>query len=294
MIFKNHIVKNGYQPIAITSETLINGLCKIDVIDSAFWILMLDGTRLKLMWCTIAQSSTDFIRITEAFDLFSEMMSKDIQPNHVTYTCLMDGLCNVGKWEEAQSLTEKMTQENLLPNVQTCSIMHHVGLYVQRREVGRCKNTFWWDDSKRHWAKHNHLQYFDWWIHFPQKMEDADESFNIMVKRGCLLDLYSYTIMINAYCKRQRIGERMSKKGIFLDIVTFNALINGLFLLMKPQDALKMYQIMWDCSHHPNRVTYAILLEGLFKNHLFDEGMKLFLEIKDIFGKQYHDLYHLA
>jgi pentatricopeptide repeat protein len=75
-------------------------------------------------------------------------------------------------------------------------------------------------------------------------MDDADESFNIMVKRGCLLDLYSYTIMINAYCKRQRIGERMSKKGIFLDIVTFNALINGLFLLMKPQDALKMYQIM--------------------------------------------------
>jgi pentatricopeptide repeat protein len=51
------------------------------------------------------------------------MNSKAIQPNHVTYTCLVDGLCNVGKWEEAQSLMEKMTQENILPNVQTCSIM---------------------------------------------------------------------------------------------------------------------------------------------------------------------------
>jgi pentatricopeptide repeat protein len=79
-------------------------------------------------------------------------------------------------------------------------------------------------------------------------MDDAVESFNMMVKRGCLPDLYSYTIMINAYCKSQRIDEAIhemkSKKGIFPDIVTFSALINGLFLLKKPQDALEMYQIM--------------------------------------------------
>ena len=34
--------------------------------------------------------------------------------------------------------------------------------------------------------------------------------------------------------------------------------------------------------HRPNRVTYAILLEGLFKNNLFDDAMKLFLEIQDM------------
>jgi hypothetical protein len=39
VIFRNHMVKNGYQPNAITSGTLINGLCKIDATDSAVWIL---------------------------------------------------------------------------------------------------------------------------------------------------------------------------------------------------------------------------------------------------------------
>ena len=33
------MVKNGYQPNAITSGTLINGLCKIDATDLAIWIL---------------------------------------------------------------------------------------------------------------------------------------------------------------------------------------------------------------------------------------------------------------
>jgi pentatricopeptide repeat protein len=42
--------------------------------------------------------------VTDKLNLLSEMMSKCIKPDVVTYTCLMRGLCNFGHWKEAKTL----------------------------------------------------------------------------------------------------------------------------------------------------------------------------------------------
>ena len=60
-------------------------------------------------YSTIIDSLCKDRLVTEALNLLYEMMSKGIQPNVVTYNSLIQGLCNFGRWREADTLLNEMT-----------------------------------------------------------------------------------------------------------------------------------------------------------------------------------------
>ncbi|MFS7985817.1 putative tetratricopeptide-like helical domain superfamily [Helianthus anomalus] len=58
----------------------------------------------------------------DAFKLFKEMVfEKGILPNVITYTSVIHGLCNLGRWDEASKLLEEMEDEKTSPDVPTFS-----------------------------------------------------------------------------------------------------------------------------------------------------------------------------
>ena len=59
-------------------------------------------------YATIIDSVCKDKLVTVALNLLSEMMSKGIKPNLVTYNSLIQGLCNFGQWKEVKNLLIEM------------------------------------------------------------------------------------------------------------------------------------------------------------------------------------------
>ena len=55
----------------------------------------------------------------------------------------------------------------------------------------------------------------------------------------------------------------------------------------RPQGALKLFRMRRARGQHPDVQTYAVLLDGLFKNKNFAEAMALFQEMED--NKLHHN-----
>ncbi|XP_065626939.1 putative pentatricopeptide repeat-containing protein At1g12700, mitochondrial [Quercus suber] len=129
--------KIRYQPDEITCGTILNGLCKIGETDMAIRLLR-----------KIEENLCKDILVIEALNLLPEMKSKGIQPNVVTYTCLIQGLRNFGRWREATTLLNEMTQRKAMPNLQTFSIL--VDTLCKEGMLTKANEVFYRDDSKRH------------------------------------------------------------------------------------------------------------------------------------------------
>ncbi|CAK9176306.1 unnamed protein product [Ilex paraguariensis] len=52
-----------------------------------------------------------------ASDLYTEMLSKGIVPDAITYTVLVHGLCNKGQIENARKVLKEMDGKNMAPSV---------------------------------------------------------------------------------------------------------------------------------------------------------------------------------
>ena len=91
-------------------------------------------------------------------------------------------------------------------------------------------------------------------------MDEAVKTFNMMVEKGCSLDVFSYNILINGYCKSKKIDEakrlfhEMSNKGIIPNVVAYNTLIDGLSSGESPDctRAIQYNASLWPTSRSPN------------------------------------------
>ncbi|ERM96974.1 hypothetical protein AMTR_s00074p00173610 [Amborella trichopoda] len=101
------------------------------------------------------------------------MGRRGYQPNVVTYSILLDGLCKGERTEEAMSLLEDMYHNGLTPNVVTYNTL---------------MNTLF---------KRN-------------KVEEALALHKEMGKIGCQPDVVTYRTLLDGLCKDERMDEAMS------------------------------------------------------------------------------------
>ncbi|KAL4597154.1 hypothetical protein ACB092_12G215300 [Castanea dentata] len=244
----------GYQPNAITCGTIINGLCKNGQTGVAIRLL-------RMLEKRIFEQNVVLLLM-----LILGSPSKGIQPNVVTYSCIIQELCNSGRWREAATLLNEMVQRKIMPNK---------GMLTEAKEV-----------------------------------IEVVKAFNIMVEKVCVLDVFSYNILINGYCKSRKMDEamclflEMSNKGMIIDVVTYNTLICG---LCQTKGWTVIYNILIDgfCNVRelttareifsgllakglqPNVQTYNIMIKRFCKNGLVDEANEL-LEKMDSNGSLQH------
>ncbi|KAL6312392.1 hypothetical protein AAG906_008076 [Vitis piasezkii] len=97
-----------YCPDVVAYNTLINGFCKVKRVSEAHDIL--DEMVAKGLW--MVQNGD----IDQAFHCLSRMVGKEREPNVITYTTLIDGLCNAGRPDDAVHLWNEMRGKGCSPN----------------------------------------------------------------------------------------------------------------------------------------------------------------------------------
>ncbi|XP_008228123.1 PREDICTED: pentatricopeptide repeat-containing protein At1g62590-like [Prunus mume] len=117
-------------------------------------------------------------------------------------------------------------------------------------------------------------------------MNKAKGIFDLMLKKGSIVDVFSYTILINGYCNKRRMKEamhlfeEMTRKRMIPDTVTYTTLIGGFCKDRRIDDAQNIFSKMKVGGPLPNISTYSVLLDGLGRNGHIDMALKFFGELE--------------
>uniref|UniRef100_A0A0R0J2I6 Pentacotripeptide-repeat region of PRORP domain-containing protein n=1 Tax=Glycine max TaxID=3847 RepID=A0A0R0J2I6_SOYBN len=150
-----------------TYTILVDALCKEGKMEGAKNVL---AVTLK------ACLKPNIRRVDEAINLYKEMHQKNVAPDIVTYTSLIDGLCKSdslcksSQLDKAIALFNKMKDNGIQPDMYTLNILLH----------GLCKG---------------------------KRLKNAQGLFQDLLDKGYHLNVYIYTVMINGLCKEGLIDE---------------------------------------------------------------------------------------
>ncbi|CAN1134432.1 Pentatricopeptide repeat-containing protein At2g29760, chloroplastic [Linum perenne] len=94
------------------------------------------------------------------------------------------------------------------------------------------------------------------------------------------------TALIDMYCKCGSLDQAMDvfNKMVTKDVVSFNAMIMGLAVNGKGEDAVTLFGKMQDYSLHPNAGTFLGLLWACSHSGLSNKGRQIFHDMTSVFG----------
>ncbi|KAJ9556687.1 hypothetical protein OSB04_011301 [Centaurea solstitialis] len=253
-LFKKLIKGKLCEPDVVMYSTMIKGLCKVGINDTAIGLLRLmdeRGCKPDVMtYSTIIDSLCKDKMVDDALKLFNEMIfHKGIVPDVVTYSSLIRGLCNLSRWDDAVKMLREMEDERISPNVITYNIL--VDAF--------CKEGM---------------------------VEDAEAVLNIMVERGKVPDLVTYNSLIDGFClrgetkKAKEIFDLIRMRGLVHNVVTYNSLLNGYCKKSKIDEALHLFHEITEQRMKPDVITYNTMLQGLFRVGRYKDALELFNEMK--------------
>ncbi|KAJ6873299.1 hypothetical protein NC651_032237 [Populus alba x Populus x berolinensis] len=98
-------------------------------------------------------------------------------------------------------------------------------------------------------------------------MDEARSIFDLMVSKGCTPNVYTYTSLMNGYCKIERIEEAVQ-------------LLDETLRKGRPLAAQQLFRYICAHGHTPNIMTYGVLLDGLCKHGNLEEAFALFQEMQ--------------
>ncbi|KAL8255688.1 hypothetical protein R6Q59_030755 [Mikania micrantha] len=148
--------------------------------------------------------------LDKAHELLKSMEQKGIRPNAVTYNSMIMPLCKKGKTLNALNMFDEMLQQGLLPTVRT----YHAFFRASRTS------------------------------------EEALSVLRKMNQMGCCPNHDTYTMLIRKFCRWDdfdnvwKLWDEMISNGPDPDRSSYAALVNGLFLNRKLDEAYKFHEEM--------------------------------------------------
>ncbi|KAJ9556681.1 hypothetical protein OSB04_011295 [Centaurea solstitialis] len=285
-LFKKLIKGKLCKPDVVMYSTMIKGLCKVGINDTAIGLLRLmdeRGCKPNVMtYSTIIDSLCKDKMIDDALKLFNEMiLHKGILPDVVTYNSLISGLCNQGRWDDASKMLRGMEYERISPDVITYNILVDALCKEGMAEDAEAVLNIMVERGKvPDLVTYNSL--IDGFC-LRGETKKAKEIFDLIRIRGLVPDVVTYNSLLNGYCKNLEIDEalllfnELTEKGTKPNVVTYNTLLQGLFLVGRCKDARELFNEMRAHNHiSPDTFTYGIVLQGLCNNRQVDKALSLF------------------
>ncbi|KAL9252065.1 Pentatricopeptide repeat-containing protein, partial [Drosera capensis] len=119
-----------------------------------------------------------------------------------------------------------------------------------------------------------------------ERFEEAMKILNDMIGKFCEPDLVSFTTVIFAFLKEGKaeaalnlLHKTMAERRLRPGVVTYNAVIRGLFSLGMATEAMDAYTSMASQGVGADCTAYAIILEGLFQTDHVDEAKRFWDDV---------------
>ncbi|XP_018472499.1 pentatricopeptide repeat-containing protein At1g06710, mitochondrial [Raphanus sativus] len=307
----------GCEPNEIVYDALIDGLCKVGKLEEAQEVKTEMSEHGFTATIYTYSSLIDRYFKMKRQDLVSKVLSKmldSFKPNVVIYTEMIDGLCKVGKTDEAYKLMKVMEENGCEPNVvtytalidgfgvigkiETClELLERMGTkgvapnYVTYRVlIGHCCENGVLDVAyslleemkQTHWPTHAagyHKVVEGFSKEFVESLGLLDE----IAQDDTAPFVSVYRLLIDNLIK----GERLEMALKLLEEVatlsptlanyseTYNRLIESLCLADKVDKAFRLFSDMTKRGVSLDMETFCSLIKGLFRNRKISEGLLL-------------------
>ncbi|XP_028084935.1 putative pentatricopeptide repeat-containing protein At1g12700, mitochondrial [Camellia sinensis] len=187
------------------------------------------------------------INVDDALSLLVEMIQQDVALDVITYSTLIHGLCNLGRWEEAKRMLRDIIDKNVFPDVLTFTTLIDA----------LCKEGM---------------------------AKEIEVVLEVMVQRGVGPNAVKYGTLMDGYvgqssllCKDINVDDALSllvemiQQDVALDVITYSTLIHGLCNLGRWEEAKRMLRDMIDKNVFPDVLTFTTLIDALCKEGMAKE-----------------------
>ncbi|XP_026384815.1 pentatricopeptide repeat-containing protein At1g63130, mitochondrial-like [Papaver somniferum] len=233
-------------------------------------------------------------QVKYGFCLLGEMLKRGYQPDVITFTTLIKGLCLQEKIDFAVIMFDRMTQTGIQPDAYTCNIWalrlvdQALVLFSEMlRDSNVVPTVIAYNSLVNGLCSSGRLneakRVFD---EMHGQWEEARRYFDAMLDRGVSPDTITFNILIDSHCKDGMTEDAwglfklMDKLNIKPDRITYDSMIDGLCLTGRLPEALQyinewvlqgmqvgpvqLFNKMKQNGLEPTIVTYNTLLRGLY------------------------------
>ncbi|KAF5782807.1 putative tetratricopeptide-like helical domain superfamily, DYW domain-containing protein [Helianthus annuus] len=244
-IVHGFIEKHGFQ----SNLYLLNGMVHLYVVsgefESARQLFDKMPDRDVVTWNIMIKHLVKRGDVDEAYALFGRMPERNVR----SWTAMIMGFVNIGKPKEAIELFNKMEEENVRPNEVTVVAVLAACADLCVHDLGKKIHEF----SNRSGFKTN--------------VRICNTLLDMYIKCGCLEAARS-------------VFDEMEERTV----VSWSAMIQGLAINGKGEEALTLFSKMIDLRIKPNAVTFIGLLHACSHMGMVNEGHEYFTSMSKDYG----------
>ncbi|URD84293.1 PPR repeat [Musa troglodytarum] len=282
---RDKMVAKGIEPNCVTYNIIVQGLCDAGDMKQAEYILdeiLSNGMEVNagLFGSIIFWLVTKEQRLDCAVRLLGEMLLRNLRPNDSLLTTLIVELCRM---EEAIGLLNQLKDEDLVPDLFTCSMI--IDGYCKVKEIDKAKSFL---KEMRTWGLEANVVVYNSLVSGFCKNGNITGASNLvdeMKSNGILPNFVTYSSLMHGFCctgyleEAKRIFELMKENGMGLNVVTYTTLIAGYCRSGQMDEAIKVYKAMCVAGVTPNKFTYTVLIQGYAKMGNLEAASKLLDEM---------------
>ncbi|CAN7012488.1 unnamed protein product [Brassica oleracea var. botrytis] len=296
------MLKLGFEPDSVTLGSLVKGFCGKNMANEAVYFVEKMGLCNSGRWSDAVRLLSEIIKknispnvitYSALVDAFvkngkvleaKEMIRMCIDPDVVTYSSLINGLCMQGRIDEAREMFDLMVSKGCFPDVVSYNTLINGFCKSMRAEDGM---RLFREMSQRGLVS-NTVTYNILIQGFFQAgdVDMAHEFFGQIDSFGVSPDIWTYNILLVGLCdngeleKALVIFEDKQKREMDLDIVTYTIIIRGMCETGKVEDAWGLFWSLSVKGVKPDVVAYITIMSCLCRKGLHREIDELYTKMK--------------
>ncbi|KAJ8526615.1 hypothetical protein K7X08_029092 [Anisodus acutangulus] len=281
-----------------SAEGISNCTLEINFNKDAYVIraMCLDGKLAPALslWCNMIQNGTipDVIthnylinglckngELEKAEWIVRGMLYRGPAPSCATYNSLIRGYCLMNDVDKGLNTFSTMANHGIIPNRVTCNILVHA--LCKKGLMEEAKKLFHKLLSKNYEGGSSDLITSTIMMDGCFKNGDTDQALAFwerMLKKGMKLDKMSYNVVVHGFCMSHDVGTaykyccEMLKLGFVPDVYSYNTIVGALCKEGKTSDACYIYDVMTRMGVSPDQITYKMIIQALCINREIDRA----------------------